>query len=108
MVNDLLHRVELCDVSGPARELIKDLLREVLAEQGRQQQSAPVGALGAPAAAAYIGASRSGFYQLEKDHRLAAIAVSMGDYCVWPTADLDRWLLERRTRLEQPMAQEVA
>jgi predicted DNA-binding transcriptional regulator AlpA len=105
--NDLLHRVELCAVSGPARELFKQLLREVLTEQGGP--GAPVGALRAADAAAYVGVSRSSFYViLKQDPALAAIAVAMGDYRVWRPPDLDQWLQDRRARLTRPKVERAA
>src|SRR5262245_16552350 len=105
MSEELLTKVDLFRLSGPAREDLWAILREVLAEEGCRK----AGALRATEAAAYIGVSRSRFYELLKeDQSLEAIAVSMGEIRVWPTADLDRWLQDRRVRLGPAKAREAA
>jgi predicted DNA-binding transcriptional regulator AlpA len=107
MGDDLLPKVDLYRLSGPAQEVIKDIMREVLAEQGGP--SVPVGALRAPDAAAYVSVSRSKFYLLLKtDAELQAIAIPMGDYRVWRPSDLDRWLQDRRARLAPPNVERAA
>ena len=104
-----MSNIQLCQISDLEKVLAPLVEQAVQRALANAQPSAPPGALRAAAAAAYIGASRSGFYQLlEKDHPLAAIAVSIGDYRVWPTADLDRWLQERRARAASPKARGAA
>src|SRR5687768_1790089 len=99
---DLLHQVRLCDVSADAREQLKVLLREVLAEHPKMT---PVGALRAAEAAAYIGLSRSKFYvMLKEDAALAAMAVPVSDTRVWRPPDLDQWLQDRRTLTNERIA----
>ncbi len=102
--------IQLCQISHLEKvlaPLVEQAVQRALANH--TQAVAPPGALRAAAAAAYIGTSRSGFYQLlEKDHRPAAISVSMGGYRVWPKADLGQRLQERRARVASPNAREAA
>jgi hypothetical protein len=93
--NDLLHRVELCALSGPARELFKELLREVLAEQGLGKPSAPPGAALPPdAAAAHIGLRKTAFYAaLKSDPTLRACSFVHGKRGRrFIPAKLDAWM----------------
>jgi predicted DNA-binding transcriptional regulator AlpA len=96
--DDLLHRVDVrrisTDIQQQLLDIAKQAVREVLAEQRPQKPRAPVGALRAKAAAAYIGISRTRFYELlDKDPSLAASAFPVGKKArAWPTAALDRWM----------------
>jgi hypothetical protein len=92
---DLLHHVRLCDVSADARELLKELLREVLAEQGVGQPSAPPGAALLPdAAAAHIGLRKTAFYAaLKSDPTLRACSFVHGKRGRrFIPAKLDAWM----------------
>jgi predicted DNA-binding transcriptional regulator AlpA len=96
--DDLLHRVDVrrisTDVQQQLLDIAKQAMRDVLAEQRHQKSFASAGALRAKAAAAYIGISRTRFYELlDEDPSLAASAFPVGKKArAWPTAALDRWM----------------
>jgi predicted DNA-binding transcriptional regulator AlpA len=100
--SDLLHRVEICAISDDSRELLKQLVREVLVERGFTQPK-ETGALRAKEAAAYIGIAKTRFYQLIKeDPLLGAASYNVGRSRAWPKAILDKWL---KSQVDRPAIQ---
>jgi excisionase family DNA binding protein len=99
-VSDLLHKVELCALSGDARQLLKDLIREVFAESGLALPR-ETGALRAKEAAAYLGIGKTRFHELLKeDPNLDAASIRVGRARVWPKEALDKWLKAKSSPLE--------
>ena len=110
-VNDLLYRVEVCAHSGPAREELKDVLREALAELGFGQPAAVLGP--EEVRACYLGnASKTKFYDLLKtDPELKALSFVLGQRRLWRRADLDQWIEDykkRQSKSEQPKVRQGA
>jgi predicted DNA-binding transcriptional regulator AlpA len=92
---DLLPRVDVYRLSdGIRRELARlmgDAVRDALDKCGRLPH--PTGALKATQAAAYIGLSRSKFYEvLKKDPGLMQQSFTVGKCRLWPISTLDSWI----------------
>src|SRR5262245_43911993 len=91
-----MSNIQLCQLSDlrvALSDLVYEAVRTALQEQSTQKARAPTGALRAKAAAAYIGISRTRFYELlDEDPSLKAIAYTVGRARAWPTAALDRWM----------------
>ena len=99
--NDLLHPVRLHDVSADARELIKQLLREVL-QEGVTQPAV----LRSEQAWVYLGISKTRFYKLiREDAYLKAASFRVGAARLWPREGLDAWI---KAQTEQPKVRQVA
>jgi len=93
---DLLPRVDVYGLSARIRRelacLIGDAVRDALDECGRLPQL-PSGAVKATQAAAYIGLSRSKFYEiLKKDPSLIHQSFTVGKCRLWPISALDSWI----------------
>jgi hypothetical protein len=72
-------------------------VREALAEVGRTRQL-PAGALKAAGAAAYLGLSRSRFYELlREDPALKELSFTVGRCRLWKISALDSWIHARQS-----------
>ena len=92
MPSELLPKVDLWQISGPAMQALEEMMRRVLAEQGR----GPAASLGAVKAAEYVGVSRNQFLKLRKeDPGLEKLSFLMGTKPYWRAADLDAWMQRR-------------
>jgi excisionase family DNA binding protein len=97
---DLLHKAEMCALSGDARDVIKAIVREALAEAGLALPR-ETGALRAKEAAAYLGIAKTRFYKLIKeDPALGAASVRVGRSRSWPKHVLDDWLRRQSSPAE--------
>ena len=79
------------------RQVMKEVVREALAEQVR----APAGAVGASKAHHVIGVSRAQFYNFrKKDPSLNELAFKMGDSDreYWLVDDLKEWMKKQQQR----------
>src|SRR5215813_14882708 len=96
--DDLLHRVDVRrispDVQQQILELVRQAVREELAEKG---QKPPGAALRAREAARHIGVGSTKFYELlAEDPTLAGLAFWVGKDRRWPREALDRWMESRQ------------
>jgi len=112
MADELLPKVELWHLGGPARQMLADLVSDAVCEaleaRDLKRPKPPAGALRAKDAASYVGVSRSAFYKiLDDDPQLKGLSFTVGKSRMWPTADLDSWMQARRAQLEPPKAQEA-
>jgi hypothetical protein len=99
MSEDLLHKVDVRNISGPVLQVLRDLVNEAvctaLADRGLSQ---PIGALKSHEAARYIGISRARLYELLKiDPILQAAAIKQGKSRIFLVSGLDAWLSAQQT-----------
>jgi predicted DNA-binding transcriptional regulator AlpA len=82
---------------GELKALFSAVVRDAL--DARQRLRVPPGALRAPQAAAYIGISKSLFYQQLKEYpELQAASFTIGKARCWPIPVLDEWIAVHRRR----------
>ena len=92
MSTDLLPKVELWQLSEHVAQAIREIVREALEEHGDRLRSR-AGGMRAAAAAAYIGVSRSKFYELLRtEPYLQASSFRAGTARMWRKDDLDAWM----------------
>jgi predicted DNA-binding transcriptional regulator AlpA len=94
--DDLLPRVDVYGLSDRIRHeltrLVADAVSDAFARRGTTPQL-PTGALRAKQAAAYIGLSRSKFYEVLKNDRvLMQHSLTVGKCRLWPISVLDTWI----------------
>ena len=107
--NDLLHAVRVHDLSADARQQLKELMGEVLREQGVGQRPVVLGPEGVRAL--YLDdASRTAFYDLlQSDPHLKSLTFKLGDRSLWLVADLDQWIVDYKARQQaKPKVRRVA
>ena len=103
-MSDLLHRVEVCKLSDAIREELREIVRQVVAEQG---SAAPVGGRTVDQAAAYIGICRTNFYkQLKRYPELKASSFMIGSRRYWPKDALDAWMTEQAASQNQSVQEQ--
>jgi helix-turn-helix protein len=106
MTSDLLHRVEVRKLADPVVEQLAQIVRRLLAEQGR---AAPSGAMTVERSARYLSVSRRKFYEvLKEDPDLNASSFLIGSRRYWRKDVLDAWMERRAADQSNPSSSGAA